>query len=151
MKDGKEGSGKYRTPCSICESIDFHKPIEKKSRLSYCVICRRDKFNLRYERVKSNPELYKKKLEYNKKWHTANKKRLSAYNKKHENLNREKRQRQKREYYLKNKEYILKRNRKWKADNRKKKKNPCTSRHIWRVYENDRIKRLKVTNQLLYL
>jgi hypothetical protein len=136
----------FRLPCISCGSTDVPKPIRTKvkngktmfSRSSKCKICVREDFRIKYERIKKDPEKYKKLLEANKRWAKKNKIQMSEYQHDWEIMNREKRRRKKREYYLKNRERILARNKIWKKANRKPRVRD-NSEHVWRALEVARI------------
>jgi len=139
----------FRLPCTKCGSSQFPHYYRTKLmqsgrrtnlRSSICVICMREDYRLRYERVKQDPIRYAKHLKANIKYQLKNKRKIREYQRHWEKFNAQSRRLSKQEYYLANKEKILARNKVWKLKNRKPMGIRDNKNHIWRVL-NDGIKK----------
>jgi len=136
----------YRRPCSKCGSVDYPKFIRvryvngKKAiyTSAHCVLCEKEDTDIRnirrYDKAKTNPQLWKKLLERNKSWAKKNKEHIREYQRHYEIVNEDDIRRRKQDYYIANKKKILARNRLWKLKNRIPKTQDVNEKHVWRKY-----------------
>lgn len=138
------------TPCSKCGCPETPKSScfktrrgkRKKVVSSVCVLCMREEYRMRYDRVKADPVQYKAKIEGNKRSSKKHAKRVKAYKKKWELLNAESISVRKAKYYEENKDVILAKKRAKRKDSREP-RIITNKKHIWRVFENERMNDIK--------
>jgi len=85
---------------------------------------------MRYERLRLDPERYRKVIESNSRYNKKHKAKLKKYSQAWEKRNASRRRQQKREYYLTHRDKLMEYSRNWKKKNLKPKKKQ-TAEHPW--------------------